>query len=238
MELSAARTLGGFPVALGTLDVSDVFWLIPPHRGERRFFVTKSGKKYYVFLRAVQSSRGAPPTWSKFGASISRLTQGALGLDAARLERYVNDTFLAFFGLRTDNRVEFAIVVYLWAALGLPLTLHKADYGTRVAWTSGVIHVVTTRTQVNKCTVRAVVQVMQVTGDEVTEITTAFRRLNVVPVRDLRSYVGRCTAIASGMFTWTPLLKLLWAALTVEPSRSGGAPHNCVWVRRFSDSLE
>ena len=33
-------------------------------------------------------------------------------------------------------------------------------------------------------------------------------------------------------------LKPLWAALTVEPGRSGGAPHNCVWVRQLSDSLE
>jgi len=101
-----------------------------------------------------------------------------------------------------------------------------------------VFHAVTTRSQVNECTVRAVVQVKQATADEVTVITTAFWRLNVVPVRDLRSYAGKCTAMASVISTWTPFLKPLWAALTVEPSRSDGVPRNCVWVRQFSDSLE
>ena len=114
--------------------------------------------------------------------------------------------FLTLFGLRRDNRVNFAIVVYLWATFGLPLTLHKADYDTRVTWASGVFHAVTAWTQVSKCTIRAIVQVKQGTVDEATDITAAFRRPKVVPVRDLRSYVSRCTAIASDIFTWTSSL--------------------------------
>jgi len=43
----------------------------------------------------------------------SRLTQSVFGLDVARLELYVDDAFLTLFGLRTDNRVSFAVVVYL-----------------------------------------------------------------------------------------------------------------------------
>ena len=83
------------------------------------------------------------------------------------------------------------------------LTLHKADFGTRVTFT---------------------VQVTQGTADKVTEITTEIRRLNVVPIRDLRSVEGQYTAIASSIFTWTPFLKPLWATLTV--------------VAQFSESLE
>jgi len=133
MELSAAKTLGGFFRELDVLNSSDACWLIPLHRRKRRYFVIKWDKKYCVYLRTAQGNRGAPLTWSRFGALISRLTQGVFGLDVARLELYVEDTFLAFFGLRTANRANLAIVIYSWAALGLPLALHKAGHSTRVA---------------------------------------------------------------------------------------------------------
>ena len=72
--------------------------------------------------------------------------------------------------------------------------------------------------------VRVLVQVTQGTADNVTEIATEFRRLNVVPVRGLRPVEGQFTAVASTLFTWTPFLKPLWATLTV--------------VAQFSESLE
>ena len=63
--------------------------------------------------------------------------QGVLGADRVRIELYVDDTFLAFFNTEHGCREDFSIVVYIWAALGLPLALKKADFATNVAWTSG-----------------------------------------------------------------------------------------------------
>jgi len=69
------------------------------------------------------------------------------------------------------------------------LTLHKADFGTRAAWASGVFHAV-----------GVVIQVTQGTADKVTEIATEFRRPHAVPVHDLRPVEGQSTAVASTTF--------------------------------------
>jgi len=63
------------------------------------------------------------------------------------------------------------------------LSLPKADFRTRVTWTSSVF------------------QIKQGTADRVTKITTEFRRLNAVPIRDLRSDEGKYTAVANCIVT-------------------------------------
>jgi len=54
---------------------------------------------------------------------------------------------------------------------------------TRVTWTSSVF------------------QMKQGTADRVTEIPTEFRRLNAVPIRDLRTDEGKYTAVANCIVT-------------------------------------
>jgi len=113
------------------LDFPDASWLIPLHRSERRLFVVRRGKKYYVPMRATQDSCRVPLTWSRC----------------------------------------------------VTLSLPKADFRTRVTWTSSVF------------------QIKQGTADRVTKITTEFRRLNAVPIRDLRSDEGKYTAVANCIVT-------------------------------------
>jgi len=62
-------------------------------------------------------------------------------------------------------------------------SLPKADFRTRVTWTSSVF------------------QMKQGTADRVTKIPTEFRRLNAVPIRDLRSDEGKYTAVANCIVT-------------------------------------
>ena len=98
MELSAAPTddVSLYTMLLGVLDFSDAFRLIPLHKDEMRFFTTRLQNKYYAFLRTAQGSRGAPLTWSRFGALLTRLMQGVLGGNCARLDLYVDDTFFCY----------------------------------------------------------------------------------------------------------------------------------------------
>jgi len=88
------------------------------------------------------------------------------------------------------------------------VTLPKDDSGTRVTFT---------------------VQVTQGTAYKVTEITTEIRRLNVVPIRDLRSVEGQYTAVASSIFTGTPFPKPLRATLTVDAQLS----ESLEWVHTY-----
>ena len=86
MDLSAANSESAYIMMVGVLDFSDAFWLIPLHREERRFFTTRVRGKFYAFSHTAQGGRGAPLTWSRFGALLSRLVQGVLGGNHARLD--------------------------------------------------------------------------------------------------------------------------------------------------------
>ena len=106
----------GAELVFGVLDFEDAFWLITLPRRERRFFVTRLRGRCYVFLRTALGSRGAPLTWSRFGARVLRLTQGAL---------VPCDAFISLLGDATTNSYNMAMVVYLWGALGLPIAFRN-----------------------------------------------------------------------------------------------------------------
>jgi len=237
MGLSLNESLGALLIQLGVLDFADAFWLIPLHRRERRYFTTKIGDKFFAFLRTAQGSRGAPLTWSRFGALLARLIQGVLGTMRARVNLYVDDTFLAFCNTLQGCKRDFALVIYVWIALGLPLTLKKADFGARITWTSAVFAVTTTKLH-GHSRVRLVVQVKPDTVEEVTTLTKEYRKTNVISTKDLRSYAGKCTAIASVIFTWNPFLRPLWAALQPEVEAASRAPRGCTWTKQIKDSLD
>jgi len=226
MELSEAdaRDLVAMLILFGVLDFSDAFWVIPLQKSERRFFTTRIGSKSYMFLHTAQGSRGAPLTWSRFGAPLARLMQGILGRKRACLNLYVDDTLVAFLITLVGARRDFALIVLLWLALGLLLALKKAVLGRRVTWTSGIFDAVTTRFD-EKFRLQLTVEVKSDTVKEVTELTTKNLRWNVMPIKELRSY------------TWTAFLRPLWAALTVPPGPLGNAPPGCVWAKLFQDSV-
>ena len=71
--------------------------------------------------------------------------------------------------------------------------------------------------------VSLLIQVKPDTVNDVTEITHKLRKTNIISIKDLRSYAGKCTAIASVIFTWSPFLRPLWAALSGGPFFKGAA---------------
>ena len=70
---------------------------------------------------------------------------------------------------------------------------------------------------------------------ELTTLTSHILSKNVVTIRELRSYVGKCQSMASLLFTWRPFLSMLWAALYCEDT--GGAPSNCIWTKQILEPL-
>lgn len=196
-------------VMFGVLDSTDAYWMIPLHKKERRYFTTRIRQRYFVFLRTAQDSRGVPLTWSRFGALLARLLQGVIEVAAARPNLYVDDT-LAFLEILESNTSEFAVVVYIWMASGLPLALRKAVFGTQATWT--------------------LADAIQ----EGFELTCDYLGKNVILVTDPRAYVGNCMAIANSViYTWTPFWRPLWAAIPLESS----PPITRIKLRVRSDSL-
>jgi len=60
---------------------------------------------------------------------------------------------------------------------------------------------------------------------------------NVVCTKELRSFVGKCTAVDSLVSMWSPLLKPLWASHTTAGTERSLAPRIRVWVMQFQESL-
>ena len=224
-------------VLMGVIDFSDAFWMIPLRKSEQRYFVTRICGRYFVFLRTAQGSRGAPLTWSRFGALLARLMQGVIDTRVSKLNLYVDDTLLAFLGTLTHCRMCFATVVFIWVALGLPLALNKAAFGTTVVWTSAVLKATTIKTNRTR-RISVEVKVKPDTVQDVRSLTEEMLSTNVTAVKKLRTYVGKCTAIASAIYTWSPFLRPLWAALPTAASTTSEphgtrAPINCVWTKQF-----
>ena len=75
----------------------------------------------------------------------------------------------------------FAASIYVWAALGLPLTI-KAEFGPEATWTSGSFRASADRSS-GKVTVSLTVQVKQDTVDEVRELTARMLAQNVISIK-------------------------------------------------------
>ena len=84
-------------------------------------------------------------------------------------------------------------------ALGLPLSLPKADDGRYVTWTSGMF--TATSSFSTGMRVWLLVQVKPDTVAGVLEIALRLLKTNIGTLKELRSYAGKCTAIASVIFT-------------------------------------
>ena len=63
----------------------------------------------------------------------------------------------------------------------------------------------------------------------------AFRGLNIIPVKHLRSFVGRANHAAGLLLVLRSFLHQIWGALYLE---SGRAPPNTVWSKQVAHSLQ
>ena len=97
-------------------------------------------RKLIAYLRTAQGSRGAPNTWARVAALIMRLTQSVV-MQRASLMCYVDDPLAVIKGTTEQRRRAAALIIYIWSALGLPLSLEKGQFGPEVVWIGGVIRV-------------------------------------------------------------------------------------------------
>jgi len=184
MELSEAVAwdLVAMLILFGVWDFSDAFWMALLHKGERRFFTTRVGSKILWIPPHGAGRQRYSSNVVKLWRSVTTSCCRVLGRRHARLSLHVDDILVAFLDTLVGARRDFALVVLLWLALGLPLALKKTEFGRRVARSSGIFEAVTTR-------------VTRSFGynTEVTVLTMKNLRRNVIPIKssDPRSESAR-----------------------------------------------
>jgi hypothetical protein len=225
--MAAAIRLGLNPEEIEFLiaDFKDAFFIVPNRSDERKWFVVKFRGKFYIFLRTTQGSRGAPLTWARVAALITRLTQSVIDVATSRINTYVDDPIIALLGPQSERDLKYAMVLLVWSALGLPLSLEKAVRGRSVTWTSAIF------TPGMRC---LWVEVKKAIIEDATALTETFLKRNVTPVKELKSLTGKLAHVASIVLTLTPFLSELYAALQSE---RGSAPPGCIWTKQIHEAL-
>ena len=198
--------------------------------------------KYYVYYRTAQGSRLGPFSWGAEIALSDRLAQ-PLFLRPHRsrsqakkdssfsllLRTYVDDPLATVSGTKAARDTDIAILVAVWLAQGYDLTYPKAQRARTVEWIGGVLKVYRDRVEV---------WISPDKAEEIRDITREFLSKNLVPLKELRSYAGKCSFVSSLIQTWRPFLDQLWGALkSANTDRSGGAPANTVWTSQIRAAL-
>jgi len=220
---------GGKSVELLVLDFADAFWLLPMAPQERRFFTSQHRGNFYVFLRNAQGSRNAPLGWGRLAALVSRLTQSLFDKMEFRLQTYTDDPCAAVAGNRAQRDRLIAITTLLWRALGFPLSWRKGSRGKNVDWIGGQF-------QIAKQPPGVTVRIKPELFADTLEVVQQFRGLNVIPLKALRSGIGKLSHIANLLTTWRPFLPPLYGALYGD--HPAGAPLNCIWAKQIAVPLK
>ena len=219
------------------IDATDAFWELGLHPLERRYFVGKIGDKYYVYLRTVQGSRGAPLSWATVFGLICRCVQSLfyMGGSSRRkthfdsdMQVYVDDPWAAVSGDKPGRDRNIAVMILAWRLIGVRLAFSKARRGATIDWIGASLRVV------NPDMIEATIMADRL--DEVANLTKELGRSNVVSIAALRSYTGKTQSMASLLFTWRPFVAMLWAAL-YSPQSTTKAPPGCIWTSQIREPL-
>ena len=211
------------------LDFSEAFWQVPLEPSERRFFCCKlvidGEDKYIVFLRTVQGSRGAPLSWARLAALIMRLTQGLFDPARVRLHCFVDDPISSIRGLAWQRQVIATVMMLTWEAVGFHLAYQKGQLGQQVDWIGGNLQVTPSG---------IVARVKDSIVQDIRDDLDYFTGLNVIPIKRMRTFVGRANHAAGLLLLLRPFLHAIWGALFAEGS---AAPTNTIWSKQVSHAL-
>ncbi len=166
---------------------------------------------------------------------IGRLTQSLFQLQEAKLRIYVDDPAITLRGVQARRERYAAIVVLVWSALGLPIAIHKAARGSLVDWIGATFHIQFDRVIVSAKTDMYV---------ELEQLSRDFLNLNVIPLRDVESYAGKCSHVASLLWMWRPFLRDLWGAISQCKSEHTSLREvsrklkRCIWTKQITHVLQ
>ena len=215
-------------------DIVDAFWLIPLHASEQRFFTAMLGGRYLIFRRTAQGSRTAPLTFAAIMALATRFQQSLLlnnhlqsvVWQDGRMETYVDDPWLAVKGKQSEIQEVISTVLINWELMGFPIAYHKALSGTSLVWIGMRISITQTGVEVS---------IPEEKIQEIRMLLEGFLKTNVIPDKELRSFIGKCMNIAGVLHVWKPFVVQFYAALHSEKPES--SPKNCTWTSQIRSGL-
>ena len=224
------------------LDAEDAFWQIPLHPAERRFYCTllrmpNGGTRYLAFNRTAQGSRGAPLSWAVMFGLICRCALNTLlvpdvggrvaGTGAApqRMQVYVDDPILIVRGTRQFRDKQFAMIMLAWAVLGINSAIRKGQVGAEIDWIGCSLAI---RSDA------VVATILAARLDDVRQLVEQAKGKYTIPIRELRTLVGKVQSLALLLYVWRPFVPMFYAALY---SSGGGAPPQCAWTKQVAIPL-
>ena len=215
-------------------DITDAFWLIPLHPAERRFFVAKFRGQYLIFRRTAQGSRTAPLTFASIMALATRFLQSLLLRNHlaetvwqdARIETYVDDPWMTIKGRQSEIDELTVTMLIGWHLMGFPIAYRKAARSSSVKW-------IGMNLEIHSDAVEVTIPLEKIA--EIRALALEFLGKNIIPDKDLRSFVGKCMSIASVLHVWKPFISQFYAALHSE--KAANAPKACTWTSQVRTGL-
>ena len=117
-------------------------------------------------------------------------------------------------------------------ALGVDVAFKKAQRG------SGAVRI-GTKFQIDVVAATISATASDEAVQELHTLTTGFLAMNVIPLKSLRSFAGKCSHVATIVDTFRPFLKDLWGAMSAVDADAGDGrgPKGCIWQSRIAHAL-
>ena len=151
---------------------------------------------------------------------------GWLSMPLVAHEVYVDDPWAGIKGNDRQRNDLVTTLLICWVLLGVPIAYHKASLGQSLRWVGMMINI-------NDESVEVIIPTDKLC--EIREMALKFLRSNVIPDKELRSFIGKAMNIAGVIFVWKPFVTQLYAAL--YSPKSPDAPRGCTWTTQVKSSL-
>eukprot|EP00435_Cladocopium_sp_Y103_P069516 s60_g33.t1 len=129
-------------------------------------------------------------------------------------------------GTPEEIDLQTATLLIGWELLGVPIAYHKASVGSDLKWVGLQIAIHADSIEV------------RIPPDKMADIallSCSILKKNVVPDRELRSYIGKVMNIASVIHAWKPFVMQLYAAL--HSPKTENTPVNCTWTTQVKSAI-
>ena len=153
-----------------------------------------------------------------------RLTQSLFEAHELALMCYVDDPLAALRGTMEEVRMNAAIMILVWEALGFRLAYAKGQIDSKMAWIGGNIWC-------EPLGIRVMVK-DAIVQDILLDLAKLLRG-NVISAKDLQSTVGKLNHAVGLLAILRPFMETLWAALNKPAAELQG----CIWRKQVLPAL-
>ena len=120
------------------------------------------------------------------------------------MQVYVDDPAIVVRRPRAFRRTQVAILIIAWRLLGVNLAIQKGQLGMIADWVGITV-------SVHARGVLASIQHSRI--QEIKQLAHDIVGKNVIGLKELRSFTGKCQSVASLLFMWRPCVHMFYGAI-------------------------